>query len=321
MARSLRALLLAGLLAGLPAAGGEVARADAVGGAAHPPTAEALAQVAAVRAAVERYRDFDAAIADGWYPFGGEEALVGQHFHHDDTPDYVAGDALDFAQPTHLMYATVAGERVLTGVTFGVRLGPGEAVPEGFAGAADDWHVHDLDRVVEVGMADRPIIRLITQLWLDWWHPSGRDGRRRRAMLHVWVNVENPDGPFALQNPALAYLQHGLDPALAVGRDDAVARGLALALEGGCRRVYGPRLEVAMARGRQMRAILGDCEVEAGRIREALATGGIDGAAPVAARAARRMAELYWLTLDADQHDRVGAMADHGDAFCTPETS
>ncbi|MEL6335286.1 MAG: hypothetical protein AAFQ88_01445 [Pseudomonadota bacterium] len=291
-----------------------------VGASAHPVTKTAQAQIAQVQAAVARYRDFDAAMADGWFPFGGEEPLVGQHFHHADSPVYTSETPLDFARPTNLMYAKIDGAMVLTGVTFGVMLRAGEPLPEGFDGAADEWHMHDLDEIIANGMADRPIVRWLTKFWLHYLHPAGREGRTRRAMLHVWVTVENPEGPFALQNPALGYLKHGLNPALAADRDAAVARGLALAAPSGCEQTYRPRLLVSGASNAQYRSVMEGCEAAAQQVRQALRWGGLDTAAPVAEEAADRIASLYWITLDRDQHARVGAMADHGNAFCEPAT-
>ncbi|MEM6422674.1 MAG: hypothetical protein AAF698_08805, partial [Pseudomonadota bacterium] len=211
------------------------------------------------------------------------------------------------------------GEMVLTGVTFGVMLAEGEPLPEGFDGTADDWHVHDLDQIMERVMIDRPILGWLGRLWLDFLHPGGREGRTRRAMLHVWVTVENPGGPFALQNPALSYLQHGLPVHLAAHHDDAVGRGLALAAPGGCEAAYRPRLLVAQASRGQYRRIIESCQEAGAAIREALGQG-LDHAAPIAADAADRIANIYWITLDREQHDRVGVMADHGNAFCEPQT-
>lgn len=284
-----------------------------------PVTAEAERQIAAVRAAVARYRDFDTAVAEGWFPFGGEEPLVGQHFHHADTPDYTADTPIDFARPTNLMYADIDGEMVLTGVTFGVMLAEDEPLPAGFAGDADDWHVHDLDQIMDRVRLDRPILGWLGRLWLDHVHPGGRAGRTRRAMLHVWVTIENPNGPFALQNPALGYLKHGLQPGLAADYEDAVGRGLALAAPGGCERAYRPRLLVAKATRGQYRRIMNACEDAADVIRAEIGQG-MDRLAPLAADTADRIANIYWITLDREQHDRVGVMADHGNAFCEPST-
>lgn len=292
------------------------------GSVAHDPlSAQTLvqtrAELALVAEAVERYRDIAVAKAEGWRAFGGDEPMVGQHWNHPEGPDYTLDTPLDFTRPNNLMYTWIEGEPVLTGVAFVVRVGDGEPMPEGFTGSADHWHVHDLETILAGTLADRPILRWLGRRWVDNSFPGGEDGRKRLAMLHVWVTVPNPDGPFALHNTALPYLKHGLSPQDAPRFDDAVARGLALAVPEGCDNVFGGRLWLAQATRSQRRRVMDTCAEVSASIRAALPSG-IDHAAPVAAEAADRMAGVYWITLERAQHDKVASLSDHGDAFCRP---
>lgn len=103
-----------------------------------PQTVES--QLAVVRAAADKYRDFSVAEREGWKVFGDDAPLMGYHYSGP-APDYVSGDQLDFSQPNNLMYTDINGKKVLTGVAFVVRIGDGEPLPEGFAGNQDHWHV------------------------------------------------------------------------------------------------------------------------------------------------------------------------------------
>ena len=96
--------------------------------------AEALrAQIAAVRAATERYRDHANAVKDGFRRFGQESPLMGEHWYRRD----LVGASLDLRHPSTLQYANIGGRKVLVGVAYSVYRRPGEPLPEGFAGAED----------------------------------------------------------------------------------------------------------------------------------------------------------------------------------------
>lgn len=278
---------------------------------------ETRAELAAVARAVERYRDIEVAKAEGWKPFGGDEPMMGQHWNHPDAPDYTPEVPLDFTRPNNLMYTWIGDEAVLTGVAYVVRIGEGEALPEGFTGDADHWHVHDLDTILAGALAERPVLRWLGRRWLENSFPGKEDGRRRLAMVHVWVTVPNPDGPFALHNPALPFLKHGLPPSGAARYGGAVARGLALAAPDGCENVFGGRLWLAQATRRQQLRIMETCERMADAVNATKAQG-MDKLAAVAAEAANRMASVYWVTLERAQHEKIGSISDHADAFCQP---
>jgi hypothetical protein len=61
------------------------------------------------------------------------------------------------------------------------------------------------------------------------------------AVLHAWVGVDNPDGPFAAENWTLPWLRAGLVPPAGAPRD--AARAVALAAGGDA--FYAAQLRVA----------------------------------------------------------------------------
>jgi hypothetical protein len=268
-------------------------------------------QVAEVRAAVERYRDFEVARREGWRKFGGDEPLMGEHWSHPDGPDYVHGDALDFSRPSNLIYTTIDGERVLTAVAFIVRLAPDEPVPSGFDGSADVWHVHDMEAAIAAATEERPILRALANWWLDENYRDRGDNRGRLAMLHVWVGVDNPDGVFADHNRLLAYSELGLPAAYAEGASIEAARGLHLLTPNGCAEALDGRLWIAQAASDQQRALHDVCRRAAAELSPALSADARDlNAAGEAAWL--RLAAALETTLDAAQHARIGAMSEHG---------
>jgi hypothetical protein len=93
------------------------------------PNALLEAQLAQLRAATARYHDFEVARREGWKKFGGDGPLMGEHWYlpkERGGVDYLSGHPIDFRRPSNLMYTAIGGKRVLTGVTFNVRLALGE---------------------------------------------------------------------------------------------------------------------------------------------------------------------------------------------------
>ncbi|MEL6767003.1 MAG: hypothetical protein AAFP17_07475 [Pseudomonadota bacterium] len=272
----------------------------------------------ALRASIEKYRDFAVAEEEGWRPFGDEEPLMGRHYHLPDGVDYAGPETRpDPTRPSNLMYSTIGGEQVLTGVAFGIRIAPGEPLPEGFAGDADIWHVHNIPAVITAATAERPILRLLAGLWLEHGFKGTEDGRDRLAMVHVWATLDNPDGVFAHHNRLVPYLKHALPPHFADGASEASARGLAIAAPEGCHKSFDGRLWVAAAERWQRRAILAACETEAEAVRAAVAACGPDGADWLNA-----IAEAAWLRLETTaaqiltpaQQSRIAALNEHTEA-------
>jgi hypothetical protein len=188
------------------------------------------AEVEAVRRATERYRDIEVARREGYRLFGMEGPLVGEHWY---LPDAVRRP-LDMAQPSTLQYATVDGRKVLVGVAYTHYRRPDEPVPEGFAGAGDVWHTHDVTRLARAATAERPMLRAIVERRIRRGRAGAGDGRTLLTMVHAWVWSENPEGMFAGQHRDLPYLRAGLPASHAAGASEAAAMGVSLLAADGC---------------------------------------------------------------------------------------
>ncbi|MEM7059201.1 MAG: hypothetical protein AAF557_16570 [Pseudomonadota bacterium] len=280
-----------------------------VGNTMMPPP-QALQQLNIVRNAIQRYQDIAVAKAEGWKAFGGDEPLMGQHWHLKDGPgEYISGDTLDYTRPSNLMYSEIDDRWVLTGVSFNVRIASGEPVPEGFAGRADIWHVHDFDKAMMAATEERPLLRWLANGWLD--DNMRNDGRSSVAMVHAWVTIPNPDGPFANHNRVLPYLKLGLPVSHANDASMEAARGLTLATKDGCKRYYEGRLWIATATWRHKRTIRRACDAAAEIVRGVLNMDRLT-INRVAEEQFRSMSQVYQSNLNPEQHARVAAMAEHG---------
>ncbi len=153
--------------------------------------------------------------------------LVGEHWIH--IPNLRSG-AFDLTRPAYAMYYPVRGieEWQLVGVAYATAAPTGTPVPEGFDGANDHWHTH----LPCSGVPELETILAASQE--DCREFAGVPGSSRIAMVHVWLNVPNPEGPFADFNIALPYVATGLQPPTPEELRDTthagVARPLALAL-------------------------------------------------------------------------------------------
>jgi hypothetical protein len=233
----------------------------------------------AVRAATARYRDHANAVRDGYRLFGSESPLMGEHWYRRDLVPL----ALDLAHPSTLQYATVGGRKVLVGVAYTVYRRPGDALPDGFAGAADHWHTHDIARLADAATADRPLLHWLVQRRIQRGR-LGPDGRTLLSMVHAWVWLDNPDGVFAQQQRALPYLRAGLPAAWAAAGDSASAQGVELLVPGACRAEISRTDRLARLGGEQARRLGAACEGTAARLRQSVA--GRPGAAVTNAAAA-----------------------------------
>ena len=253
---------------------------------------EALArQIAAVRKATVKYQEIREAQRDGFRRFaGGEAPLVGEHWYRRDLVDA----PLDLARPSTLMYATIGGERRLIGVAYTVYQRPGEALPEGFAGADDAWHVHDIPELARVLTEDRPVLGWLVGRRIDRGRVGPGDGRTQLVMVHAWLWLDNPDGMFGMHHRALPYLQAGLPAewADARGGNEAAARGLALLDSRACTREVKGTDRIARLSLRQQAALRDACASAAGRVRDARADVAI-ASAPAAARLNAETAEAW----------------------------
>lgn len=222
----------AAALAGAPAIGAQGHdHAHHTGAVASAPSTPALeAEVEAVRRATERYRDIQVARREGYRLFGMEGPLMGEHWY---LPDAVRRP-LDLARPSTLQYATVDGRKVLVGVAYTYYRRPDEAVPEGFAGAGDVWHTHDVTRLARAATAERPLLRAIVERRIRSGRVGAGDGRTLLTMVHAWVWSDNPQGTFAEQHRGLPYLRAGLPASHAAGASEAAAMGVSLLASDGC---------------------------------------------------------------------------------------
>lgn len=194
--------------------------------------AAAAAEIETVRAAVARYEDRAAASADGYRRFGdgAGNPLMGEHWFRRDLVD----EPLDLERPSTLIYATIDGEKRLVGVAWTLYQRPGEPLPEGFAGDADHWHVHDVPALAAGLVADRPLLSRIVERRATRGELGAGDGRTELTMLHAWIGLENPAGMFANDNVALPYARTGLPLEWARADNPAAAKGVGLLLPGSC---------------------------------------------------------------------------------------
>jgi len=221
-------------------------------------SAELRAQIQAVRSATERYRDHAAAVRDGYKLFGAEGPLIGEHWYRPD----LTRRPFDVSRPSTLQYATVGGRKVLVGVAYTVYHRPDEPVPEGFAGAEDRWHTHDVAKLARAFVADRPLLRWVVDRRL-----ARGDGRTRLSMVHAWVWSDNPDGVFADEHRALPYLRAGLPAEWAASASREAARGVALLAPDACAGEVKRTDRLARMSGRQQRDLAAACERASAAVR------------------------------------------------------
>jgi len=222
-----------------PAGSAAAARADAAGDSLF---------LAAARAGSAQYRDLDAAIADGFRLVGGDFPGMGEHWVH--AGRLIAG-VVDPSRPAILSYATINGLPTLVGVAYALPLGAGDSLPTAPRNA---WHAHS-GSVDEASFLPRHA-----------GHDAANSGVRI-AVLHAWAWLDNPDGQFATDNPALPFARAGLSPAPA---SPPALRALALA-HGGV-----PFYAVAAARASEpgdtsSRSVVRLLEDAAARVRAAVA--------------------------------------------------
>jgi hypothetical protein len=174
-----------------------------------PDTAEF---VRLARAATERYRDREAAAADGYRLIGEDFPGMGEHWIQ---TDRVFDGVYEPTQPEVLTYVTIAGTPRLLGIAYALPLLEGEQPPDEPAGR-DAWHAH-------TGSLDDETLAPHHH------HSSHAESGARLAMVHAWVWLDNPEGTFAADNWSIPFLRLGLEPP----REPAAAAGKALSLLSG----------------------------------------------------------------------------------------
>ena len=152
-----------------------------------------VAQLDAVRAATERFRDVDAARAAGYRQATEEVPNMGAHFVH---PLWSLDGKFDPARPEILLYVQDdAGEWELVGTSFVQSLlTTGFDHPETFVGPLDNWHVH-YDLCTGPTFQSRSATEAECRKDGGVWVPA------YGWMIHAWVWVDNPLGVFTMWNP------------------------------------------------------------------------------------------------------------------------
>lgn len=123
-----------------------------------------------VRAATSQYADFQVAADEGRIDVSGYVPNMGHHYLN---PALIDG-TFDLLNPEFILYVPDEnGVMQMVAIEYGVLpddpMNPGNP-PEGFTGDQDNWHFNEM-----IG---------------EW-------------QLHVWITLENPDGIFAMFNPAI----------------------------------------------------------------------------------------------------------------------
>lgn len=152
-----------------------------------------------LRAAINgsaRFGDVREAVLAGYRRIGPDFPGMGEHWI---SLGLLMSATLDPQRPTFLSYAVIAGEQRLVGVAYAIPLS-GDAAAPGWPAGIEAWHDHSRSVEDEV---------LLTQAGL---HSHERVPRARLAMLHAWVWLENPAGPFAKENWALPFARAGFAP-------------------------------------------------------------------------------------------------------------
>jgi hypothetical protein len=182
----------------------------ALGGWSRAAAQEVEAQpfLARALAAAERFREVSAAMMAGYRAVGPEIPAMGQHWIQ---PMLLNSSRVDPDQPPILEYATIGGHRVLVGVAYAVVVEPNEAPPE-LPISRRWWHQHSGDLTAE-SLSDSHA-------------ESGESDSDGVVVLHAWVPVTNPAGPFVAENWALPFLRAGLVPPAEISVSSA--RALAL---------------------------------------------------------------------------------------------
>ena len=151
-----------------------------------------IRQLDEVRESTERYRDIDAALADGFVKTTDEVPNMGTHYVH-------AGRSLDVefnpSEPEILLYATgESGEMELMGTAFVLPIPlVSPEHPDAFAGPLDNWHVH-YSLCTGPLSASRSATAEGCEASGGIWVPA------YGWMIHAWVWVENPLGVFSMWN-------------------------------------------------------------------------------------------------------------------------
>jgi hypothetical protein len=159
-----------------------------------PEQAQVLAQqLAAAKVATEKYRDIEVARRDGFVQVTQFIPGLGLHMARIGLLDR----PFDPAEPALLLYMPDGANGMrLAGVAYDLPRTT-DTPPDGFAGGSDVWHFHtSLCFLLNGTVTIAPDEGACSQL-------SGIFQAETGWLLHAWLFVENPDGVFVEQNPAV----------------------------------------------------------------------------------------------------------------------
>ncbi len=227
---------------------------------------ELFEQLEAVRAATERFHDHDVALAEGYELVGGDGPLMGEHWVRRDMTDR----PFDLSAPSTLQYLKIDGVYVLTGVAYTVYRGPGEPLPEGFAGDADAWHLHDMMKISTAVTTGRPLLRWITQRRIANGRTQWNHERPELTMVHAWTWLDNPDGVFAQDHRLIPSVRLGLPQAWGTNASLDAAYGVALLGDEACGLEVRKTSFMAATSWRQRRELSSACGDAETTVRAAL---------------------------------------------------
>ena len=154
-----------------------------------------VAQLDAVRAATEKFRNVDVAVKAGYRQATEEVPNMGAHFVH---PQWSLDGKFDPARPEILLYVEDdAGQWELVGTSFVQSLLlAGFDHPEAFIGPLDNWHVH-YDLCTGPTFTSRSATESECRKDGGVWLPA------YGWMIHAWVWEDNPLGVFTMWNPSI----------------------------------------------------------------------------------------------------------------------
>ena len=181
-----------------------------------------VAQLNQVRASTEKYRDIDAARADGFVQTTDEVPNMGAHFLN--VARSLDGE-FDPSKPEILLYVhNDQGEWELVGTSFILpteQVGPDH--PDAFAGPLDNWHVH-YSVCTGPNVASRSSTAEECRQQDGLWAPT------LGWMIHAWVWEDNPLGVFNMWNPRIPPLVEAADVRLSrsTAVEEANARTLSI---------------------------------------------------------------------------------------------
>jgi hypothetical protein len=151
-------------------------------------------QLAAARAATEKYQDVRVALRDGYVQVTQDLPRLGAHFIN---IRYALDGVFDPARPEVLLYAKEDGRWTLVGLSYMQPFTASEQPPEGFAGPLDVWHYH-----TDLCFRGQRVIAAQTTA-ADCTRAGGRFTENTGWMTHLWLYEESPQGLFAHENSRL----------------------------------------------------------------------------------------------------------------------